>query len=62
MTITKHNSILYTWKKLKPNIKYKMRIKESKEKKSSELENKNLKDLGYESSLSKESKFKYFCV
>ena len=38
-----------------------MRIKENKEKKSSKPENKNYKDLGYESNLSKESSFKPFC-
>ena len=38
-----------------------MRIKENKEMKSSKLENKNYKDLGYESSLCKESRFKPFC-
>ena len=33
MAITRHNKILYTWKKLKTN-KTKMRIKENKENKS----------------------------
>ena len=40
----------------------KMRIKENKDKKSSKLENKNYEDLGYESSLRKESRFKSFYV
>ena len=38
-----------------------MKIKKNKEKKSSKLENKNYEDLGYESSLCKESRFKSFC-
>ena len=38
-----------------------MKIKKNKEKKSSKLENKNYEDLGYESSLCKESRFKPFC-
>ena len=38
-----------------------MRIKENKEKKSSELENKNYEDLGYEPRLCKESRLKPFC-
>ena len=38
-----------------------MRIKKNKEKKSSELENKSYEDIGYESSLCKESRFKPFC-
>ena len=37
-----------------------MRIKENKEKKFSQIENKNYKDLGYKSSLCKESRFKSF--
>ena len=37
-----------------------MRINENKEKKSSRLENKDYEDLGYESSLWKESRFKPF--
>ena len=38
-----------------------MRIKENKEKKFSQIENKNYKDLGCKSSLGKESRFKPFC-
>ena len=37
MTLTRHNKILYTWKKLTKN---EMRIKENKDKKFSKLENK----------------------
>ena len=37
-----------------------MKIKENKQKKSSKLENKNYEDLGCESSLCKESRFKLF--
>ena len=59
MAITRHNKILYTWKKLKTN-KTKMRIKENKENKSISWK-KIIKRLGYESSLSKERKFKSFC-
>ena len=38
-----------------------MRIKENKEKKSITKENKNYEELGYKSSLCKESRFKNFC-
>ena len=38
-----------------------MRIEENKENKSSKLGNKNYEDLGYESNLCKESRFKPFC-
>ena len=38
-----------------------MRIAESKEKKSIQLKNKIYQDLGYKSSLYKESRFKPFC-
>ena len=37
-----------------------MKIKKNKEKKSSKLENKNYEDLGYESSLCKESRSNLF--
>ena len=39
-----------------------MRIKENKEKKSNKLENKIYADLGYKSSLCKESRSKPFCA
>ena len=41
--------------------KNEMRIKENKENKSMKLENKNYEELGYQSSLCKESRFKPFC-
>ena len=44
MTVTRHNKILYTWKKQKLT-KNQMRIKENKEKKSSKLESENFKSL-----------------
>ena len=37
-----------------------MRLNENEEKKSATLENKNYEDLGYKSSLWKESRFKPF--
>ena len=45
MTVIKHDEILHTWKKLKPNKKIKTRITENKEKKSSKLETKNYEDF-----------------
>ena len=38
-----------------------MRIEENKENKSSKLGNKYYEDLGYESNLCKENRFKPFC-
>lgn len=55
MTITRHNKILYTWKKLKANKKWNEDKREQKKRKSSELENKSYGDLG------KENRFKPFC-
>ena len=42
MTMSRHDKILFTWKKLKTS-KIKMKIKQNKEKKSTKLDNKNYK-------------------
>ena len=47
MIITRHNKIFCTWKKLKANKKNEMRIKENKEKKSNEQENKNYEEFKF---------------
>ena len=63
MTITRHNKILYTWKKLKTINKKKneIRRKEKEDKKSIILKNKNYEELAYESRFSKDSRFRPFC-
>ena len=65
MTITRHNKILYTWKKLqtikKKKKKNEIRRKEKEDKKSIILKNKNYEELAYESRFSKDSRFRPFC-
>ena len=66
MTITRHNKTFHAWKKIKSNKKKtknknEMRVKENKEKIFIKRENKSYEDLGYESSLCKESRLKHFC-
>ena len=63
MATTRYNKILHTWKKLKTKQKknkIKMKLKENKEKTSTALESKKYEELGYNSSLCKESRFEPF--
>ena len=62
MATTRYNKILHTWKKLKKQKKnkIKMKLKENKEKTSIALESKKYEELGYNSSLCKESRFEPF--
>ena len=62
MATTRYNKILHTWKKLKnkKKKKIKMKLKENKEKTSIALESKKYEELGYNSSLCKESRFEPF--
>ena len=62
MATTRYNKILHTWKKLKTKKKnkIKMKLKENKEKTSIALESKKYEELGYNSSLCKESRFEPF--
>ena len=63
MATTRYNKILQTWKKLKTKQKknkIKMKLKENKEKTSIALESKKYEELGYNSSLCKESRFEPF--
>ena len=63
MATTRYNKILHTWKKLKTKQtknKIKMKLKENKEKTSIALESKKYEELGYNSSLCKESRFEPF--
>ena len=60
MTMSRHDKILFTWKKLKTS-KIKMKIKQNKEKNLLSWITKIINRLGYKLNLYKERRFKPFC-